>query len=381
MKGAAESRAAFEANVAPRLHEPAPLFFARTPSNPRFAFGTVGGRYIVLCFFGSARDPRGRRHLDTVLSFADAYDDERIAMFGVSCDPRDQDDPDLAQRIPGIRYFWDFDSEVSRLYGAIEDEVPASRVQVQPQTVIVDPSMRILARLPFDDAGRHRDMLGRLLAALPDPELHAGVPLHAPVLVVPRIFEPELCRRLIEHYDEAGSEDSGFMREVEGRTIGMIDHGMKRRRDATIRDQSLIEATRSRIRRRLGPQIARAFQFDATRIERFIVACYDASTGGFFRPHRDNGTKGTAHRRFAVTINLNAEDYEGGDLRFPEYGRRTYRAPTGGAVVFSCSLLHEATPITKGRRFCFLPFLYGEEDARLRRENLRFVGAAPSSTL
>ena len=29
------------------------------------------------------------------------------------------------------------------------------------------------------------------------PENHAAVPMHAPVLIVPRIFEPELCRRLI----------------------------------------------------------------------------------------------------------------------------------------------------------------------------------------
>ena len=68
-----------------------------------------------------------------------------------------------------------------------------------------------------------------------------------------------------------------------------------------------------------------------------------------------------------MTINLNADDYEGGDLRFPEYGPRTYRAPTGGAIVFSCSLLHEATPVTKGRRFAFLPFLYDEDGAQAAR--------------
>jgi hypothetical protein len=54
---------------------------------------------------------------------------------------------------------------------------------------------------------------------------------------------------------------------------------------------------------------------------------------------------------------------------FPEFGRRTYRAPVGGAVVFSCGALHEVTPITRGRRYAFLPFLYGEEDAALRAEN------------
>ena len=108
-------------------------------------------------------------------------------------------------------------------------------------------------------------------------------------------------------------------------------------------------------------------------MERYLVACYESEKGGFFRPHRDSTTKGTAHRRFAVTINLNAEEFEGGNLRFPEFGSATYRAPTGGAVVFSCSVLHEATPVTKGTRFAFLPFLYDDEAAKIRGENAGFL--------
>ena len=60
-------------------------------------------------------------------------------------------------------------------------------------------------------------------------------------------------------------------------------------------------------------------------------------------------------------------------MRFPEFGPRTYRAPTGGAVVFSCSLLHQAMPVTEGRRFAFLPFLYDEEGAKLREQNARYL--------
>jgi len=106
-------------------------------------------------------------------------------------------------------------------------------------------------------------------------------------------------------------------------------------------------------------------------MERYIVACYEAGSG-HFRLHRDN-TRGTAHRRFAVTINLNAGDYDGGDLRFPEFGQRTYRAPTGGAIVFSCSMLHEATPVTSGKRYAFLPFMYDEAAAKQREANNRFL--------
>ena len=158
-----------------------------------------------------------------------------------------------------------------------------------------------------------------------------------------------------------------------------MDHKFKRRDDYHINDQAVSHAARARIHRRLVPEIDKTFQFKVTRIERHLVACYDAETGGRFQPHRDNTTKGTAHRRFAVTINLNDEEYEGGDLRFPESGPRTYRAPTGGAVVFSCSLLHEATVVTRGRRLVYLPFLYDEAAAKVRAENAKFVAGQDST--
>ncbi len=88
--------------------------------------------------------------------------------------------------------------------------------------------------------------------------------------------------------------------------------------------------------------------------------------GGFFSTHRDNLSPATAHRRFALTLNLN-EGYEGGFLRFSEYGPHLYRPGTGGAIVFSASLLHEVLEVTTGERFVLLSFLYGEESARISR--------------
>ena len=138
------------------------------------------------------------------------------------------------------------------------------------------------------------------------------------------MFERSFCQELIAEYERGQATDSGFMREENGRTVGKVDHGVKRRFDVLVESEQLRKGAMARFARRLLPMIRRAFDFDATRMERHIVACYDAAGEGYFRAHRDNTTKGTAHRRFAVTINLNAEDHEGGDLRFPEFGRRTY---------------------------------------------------------
>ncbi|HEX4096292.1 MAG TPA: 2OG-Fe(II) oxygenase, partial [Caulobacteraceae bacterium] len=294
------------------------------------------------------------------------FDDTKLAAFLVL-----RDAESIAQarnQPPGLRWFFDPDGQTSRCYGALGPDG-----EQRPYWLLLDPSHRTLAAFPFAETAA----LFARIEALPEVADFAGVDLYAPVLILPRVFEPELCRRLIALYDADGGAPSGVMRDIGGKTVGVLDD-FKRRRDLFLSDEALRNELRARIARRLIPMIARTFQFEATRLERYLVACYDAADGGYFRPHRDNETFGTAHRKFAVSINLNAEDFEGGDLRFPEFGPRTYRPPTGGAVVFCCSLQHKATPVTRGRRYAFLPFLYDEAGQALREANLDRM--APSSS-
>lgn len=325
----------------------APMFQAATRVNPNYHFSTVSGRYILLAL--APADPVARaaavKALDTV---ADRCDGTNLAAFLVAREPSD----DLVDALPGRRWMFDPEGEVARLYGG------------EPAWFLLDPMMRIIARAPIGEA----EPLMRRIAGLPAVNDYAGTSLVAPVLVVPRVFEPELCRRLIDYYEARGGEPSGVMRDVGGRTVGVLDP-MKSRMDVPIAEPEFQAELLETLSRNLVPMITRGLQARPTRLERYVVACYDARDGGYFRPHRDNQTLGTAHRMFAASINLNAEEFEGGDLRFPEFGTRTYRPPTGGAVVFSCSLLHEATPVTRGRRYAFLPFLYDEAGALVRDRN------------
>ncbi|MFJ5991127.1 2OG-Fe(II) oxygenase [Lentzea sp. NPDC092896] len=222
----------------------------------------------------------------------------------------------------------------------LDDGQIAAKYGIGNASVLLDANLRVEAIV----------RRGEPIPDVPDTDLAA------PVLRVPRVLEPEFCDELTRHYDRTGGTDSGFMRTDHGRTEIVHDHGHKRRQDLTLEDPFRAEL-KARVERRLLPEIQRAFQFTATRVERWIIACYEAETGGHFQAHRDNTTQATAHRRFAVTINL-GDDFEGGELRFPEYGSRTYRANKGEALVFSCSLLHEVTRVTRGRRYCTLPFLH-----------------------
>ncbi|SMF67561.1 2OG-Fe(II) oxygenase [Allosphingosinicella indica] len=340
----------------------APWFHAQALSgSPRYAFDSVAGRHVLLLFMGSARFAPTAAALSVVVAHRALFDDAKACFFGITVDPEDAEMGRIAQRLPGLRFFLDYDRSVSRLYHA--EEGPE---RYRPHWLVLDPALRVLGAFPVDRGEEAIACLrGAIEAAPPEP--------HAPVLVVPDVLEPELCQRLVGYYRDRGGVESGFMREVDGQTVLVHDATHKQRRDVEVDDAELRNSVLARLARRLTPAVQRAFAFEPTRIERHLIACYSAGAG-HFRPHRDNTTKGTAHRRFAVTLNLNAGEYDGGDLRFPEFGPRTYRAPTGGAVVFSCSLLHEATPVTRGERFAYLPFLYDEAAAEVREANLKYLG-------
>jgi len=352
--------------------DPAPNFAQRSTGNPRYVLGAAAGRYLVLCFFVSARDAVAQKLLRAVRAASDVFDDSHASFFGISADRGDE--KVLKDELPGKRHFLDFDGMVSGLYGSSPADAKRGERELTMRRLwyVLDPTMRILATFPFEGSDGDAAKVIDYVRSLAPPARFAGIQLQAPILYLPNVFEADLCRALIADYETKGGEESGFMREQGGKTVLVHDYNHKRRRDHLLTDEKLTEAARTRVVRRIVPEIQKVHQFQATRMERYLVACYRAEDKAHFAPHRDNTTKGTVHRRFAVSINLN-DDFEGGEIGFPEYGPQTFKPPAGAAVVFSCSLLHRVTPVARGNRFAFLPFLYDEAAGKIREENLKFV--------
>ena len=342
----------------PGFGEALPFFAAETDGIARYSIDVAAGRWIVLAPFLSLARPGVLAAHQAVLQRAHLFNDADAAFYGLSTDPDDRFQRGLANAPVGRRYFWDFDQQVAPLFGS------------EPSVLLVDRGFRIVMAEPIARMGAVLDRLEAELAAEPAADLQP----FAPVLVLPRVFEPELCAELVGLFRAQGAEPSGFAATVEGRTVTLVDPRFKRRQDVALDDPVLIAALRERLTLRLLPAVKRAFNWQASEIERFLLCRYGEDDQGFFSAHRDDATAGTAHRKFAVTINLNVGDYAGGGLRFPEFGRRVYSPPTGGAAVFCCSLLHEVLPVTHGERFCFVPFLYDEDGERIRRRNLAQVG-------
>jgi predicted 2-oxoglutarate/Fe(II)-dependent dioxygenase YbiX len=295
---------------------------------PARFYAHAGGRPTAIVF-GDARNPRLADLAGRLAGRAD------VALLCVTSNEH--------SRGVGVPVWSDREGIVTAAYGVTVGELTA---------VVLDPNLRVVGVVLGD-------RLAEQVVALLDGALHRGpavqVVTPAPVLLLPRVLSAAYCERLIRVWEQEGGVDTGVARA----SGDVLDASYKRRRDHTVSDPRLLRELSSMVGRRVLPEVHRAFAFRATRFEGFKIACYNSVTGGFFRPHRDNLTPSTTHRVFALTLNLN-DGYDGGQLRFPEYGNQLYRPDPGAALVFSCAHLHEVLDVTAGQRYVLLSFLYGE---------------------
>ena len=253
--------------------------------------------------------------------------------------------------------FLDTQGTIKTAYRLVDDE--------KNIIFLLDANLRVLTSILLEDI---QLAVKRLISLYTESWSHVEpleIKTQAPVLLLPNVLDPELCLHLIDVWETEGNVETGVELSQENRRQEVIISDSKSRRDHIVTDQKLLRLLSSSIGRRVMPELQRAFAFQATRFEGCKIVCYDASTSGFFSAHRDNLSPSTAHRRFALSLNLN-QDYEGGYLRFPEFGPNLYQPEVGEAIVFSCSHLHEVTEMKNGRRFALLSFLFSEADSQSR---------------
>ncbi|MGL5063156.1 MAG: redoxin domain-containing protein [Microcoleus sp.] len=363
------------------IGDPAPWFSMPSTNNALFHFSTVAGRRNILFFCASTAFPQTLTILKNFQALAEEFQNLQVNLFGVSVDPADKEQNKPTAIAPSFIFFWDLEKTLSQQYGVCRDveENGIEGVHYAPQTFILNENLQIINIIPMGDPQQHVQQVWDFVKNLPSFEEAKPATRHAPVLVIPNVLDKDYCRFLIDMYKTNGGSPSGFMRQVGGKTVGLFDDNFKKRRDFFIEEPKLQRQLNSIILRRVKPEVEKSFQFTITRFERYLVGCYDAESGGFFRPHRDNTSKGTMHRRFAMTLNLNVGEYTGGFLRFPEYAPHGYKGESGTAIIFSCSLLHEATPVISGERFALLSFFYGNEDAKVREANFKYLADAAES--
>jgi peroxiredoxin len=310
----------------------------------------VAGRPLVVVFCPRFSAETGAA-LDGLRAALDGFAAAGAGLFAVTLEPARIA---VEQALP-FPVLLDRNGEIFRAFNAGSRAVPT--------TIVLRPNYHVAAILKEAPAAQPGAALEtvRRLAAERRPVLMTP---HPPVLILPDVLSRSDCGRLVGVYKTRGNVfveprhgDEDIATDYKTR---IPEYGRGDRIDHWLVEPDTINFIDTRLRGRLFPEIQRAFQYPITRRERMRIGCYEGVRGGELHGHRDNSEAFVAYRRFAVSINLNTEEFEGGELRFPEFGDQRYRPETGAAIVFSCSLLHEAMHVAAGTRYVLLAFLFGE---------------------
>ncbi len=329
-----------------------------TTDTQRVFYLEVTGGPIVLFAYDTVHDPEQAAAL---AAFADAAPALRQAggeLFSVSGDDIATNRA-TAERLGLDLTLWS-DREAAILPLLLSAEPPSfpevHGFKPSFATYVLDPNQRILDVVKRRPMENHVARAGELLERWAHPAQPGGVLSRgAPVLTLPDVFDPLLRRSLIEAWEKEHREGG-----LSDGTKNVRDFRKKRNLEHVVTDVELGRLVMRTLARRIGPELVKVFNYTAPyRFEGLTVLSYRADRQDFFGVHRDN-LRQTRQRRFAMSLNLN-DDFEGGALRFPEYGPHVYSPEAGSALVFSCALLHEALPVTRGQRWVLTTFFCDPE--------------------
>ncbi len=319
----------------------------------RMFYDEVTGRPVVMLLAGSFQPPILPAPLQSFQKHAKTFDTAGIDLFCICPDASEH----VQSMMPGLQLWADPERKITDAY--LNQLGMGSHRSLENGTVaaiLMDANQRVLTVISGKDSASAEAAL-EFYAARPEMPPAQVRPATAPVITMPDLLDPAMCKALMDLFETGNVEEGKVGSVLAGKEVERVHHERKKRLDHKIEDPEMHRTLQQIIGRRVAPEVNKAFNFQGFKFDRFLVCRYAADRADRFTTHRDNVSPETADRRFAMTLNLNGDDYEGGELVFPEYGPDRYKPGSGGAVIFSCSLLHEALPVTEGVRFALLTFL------------------------
>src|ERR1700733_2093656 len=227
------------------------------------------------------------------------FKSRNTSIVAISLSPSDKQKPFAEENQLNFPLLSDAQLQISAQYGALRPKSQQSEQGVELSAAVrvflFAPDLRIAK---IYDKPNPATAATEILADIDsiffnEPPRHLLT--HAPVLIIPNAFPIDLCQRLIQIWHDQGNVDSGFMKQIDGKTVGLTDYSHKIRRDHFMSAGPDLDQVKKFVSNRVLSKIRTAFNYEVTRFEDFRIANYDSSRGGYFRPHRDNTTDGTAH--------------------------------------------------------------------------------------
>src|SRR5260370_29965221 len=162
---------------------------------------------------------------------------------------------------------------------------PAGSLRLR--VIVLDPTQRVAET--FDT--RPRLAAAESIGALADSvrsDAGAGQVIGsamAPVLVLPRVFEPDFCIQVIRLWQKGDHQDSGVSSRYGN--VGVLE--LKRTEDYMVVEPMMQKAISDRLAWRIGPELIKVFAFDREfSFDPHVVLPYSPEAHHFFRAHPAN---------------------------------------------------------------------------------------------
>ena len=207
---------------------------------------------------------------------------------------------------------------------------PKEAIEVRRSTFILDSTLRIRKQYSPKETKSHvLQILEELETELPEMQAYL-VKAHAPVLWIPDVIEPGLCKEIVSR----NNLESPFNSYI---------------------DKRLYE--------RVVPEVLKAFYFKPKKRKTPSIEIYSPHNQGPSKLLRVHAQESEITYQYVMMISLNTpdEDYIGGGLCFPEYSLGIYKATLGSAIVYSTFLLQERLPVISGKAIMLMSYFYDEE--------------------
>jgi SM-20-related protein len=180
----------------------------------------------------------------------------------------------------------------------------------------------------------------------------------------------DICQRICSEVNQSKTKPA----EITCDRVDRIDEAVRKTKVAKISD-----ATKELVKRRLSdlqPLLEKHFSLSLTDCEDPQFLTYNV--GDFFHPHHDSSSSPEAYeyvrtRKVSVVVFLNPvsevpshQSYRGGELvlygliadpLWKRYGF-TIQGESGLLVAFRSDILHEVTPVTRGKRFTIVSWFF-----------------------
>tara|TARA_R110002073_G_scaffold130566_1_gene277186 strand:- start:1476 stop:2876 length:1401 start_codon:yes stop_codon:yes gene_type:complete len=151
----------------------------------------------------------------------------------------------------------------------------------------------------------------------------------------------------------------------EGRVGNRVNLKQKIRKDLFIGDIKLLQYIDNNFYDKIYNDINKNFSNIKYR-EQWKMGFYDYEKSGFYNLHTDTAGDTKYRVTSCVTMLSSVNDYEGGELHFPEL-KKQFKLDKGETIVFKSSLMHGVHPVTKGYRKVLISFFFDDEGMKIKK--------------